>query len=157
MEGKPVSRDPDRVRVRDDLEFLWLMERTENGYACAAHNDDSLQREFIQSWDQVQQFYRSFDNSWWMKGIVLLFIAALRRAGYDRKLRAGNSLYSLILSRSRLHGLRAEQPFVAFEFRAVTMDLRFRERQAETVSRVPIALFGPVKKALAKLSARPLS
>jgi len=32
--------------------------------------------------------------------MVLPFIAELRRAGYDRKLRAGQSIWSLIVSRS---------------------------------------------------------
>ena len=100
------------------------MARIEDEFAWEANKDDPLEREFIQSWDKAQQFYRSFDNSPLRKGIVLLFIAALRRAGYDRKLRAGNSLYSLMLSRSRRHGLSAKQPSVAFGFRGViTIDV----------------------------------
>jgi hypothetical protein len=119
---------------------------------------DPLEREFIQSWDQVQQFYRSHYNSR-LQGIVLLFIAVLRKAGYDRKLRAGQSMYSLILSRSRRSGLCAKQSFVRFEFHGVTMGVfsTGENGQEETVSGIPIALFGPIKKALENLSIQPLS
>lgn len=120
--------------------------------------DDSIESEFLQSWDGVQQFYRSHLHSW-RKCLVLLFIASLRRAGYDRKLRAGHSLYSLVLSRSRHYGLSAKQPRVGFEFRGVIMYIVSTDDRGheDKMSWLPIVLFGPVKKALERLSDQPLS
>jgi len=62
--------------------------------------DDPIESEFIQSWDKVQQIYKS-DYDSHLKFIVLRFLAALRRAGYGRKLRAGQSMHSLLLSPRR--------------------------------------------------------
>jgi hypothetical protein len=44
------------------------------------------------------------------------FIRQLRRAGYDREFRAGQSLWALMLSRSRRHGLSDDQARIVFEF-----------------------------------------
>jgi hypothetical protein len=134
------------------------MARIEDRFAREADKDDPLEREFIQSWDQVQRFYKTdYDSR--LKFIVLLFIAALRRAGYDRKLRAGLSMYNLVLSRSRCCGLRRDQPCIGFGFQGVTMDMSSIDEkgQIKTVSGIPIILFGSVKKALRRLIGQPLS
>jgi len=83
-------------------EFAWLkIGRLADYY----ENDRPLEGEFIQSWDYIEEFYRhgcfTFSDS------VLAMIGAMRRAGYDRLLRAGQSMSCLGLSRSRRHGLRA--------------------------------------------------
>ena len=119
---------------------------------------DPLEPEFIQSWEQVQQFYRSDYNSW-LRSIVWRFIAVLRKAGYDRKLRAGQSMHSLVLSRSRRTGLSPKRPLVSFEFHGVVMDVFSIDvtGHEENASGIPIALFGSVKKALERLSTQPLS
>ena len=73
-------------------------------------------RDFIQSWEGMEEFFG------WMlarvpwKDRVLQFIAELRQAGYDRKLRAGQTIDIFIVSRSRHHGLRPDQSRVAFYF-----------------------------------------
>ena len=119
---------------------------------------DPVESEFIQSWDKVEQFYKN-DYDSHLKFIVLRFIASLRRAGYDRKLHAGQSMYCLVLSRSRRAGLSPKRPLVSFEFHAVVMDVFSIDETGheENASGIPIALFGPVKKALEKLSTQPLS
>jgi hypothetical protein len=135
------------------------MGRIEDRHTRDSREDGNpLEEEFIQSWDYIQNFYKSHYNSW-LKGIVLLFIAALRRVGYDRKLRAGQSLFTFVVSRSRRHGLRPEQPCIRFEFHRVTMNLfsKDEEGQQECISGVPIALLGPVKKALERLSSLPIN
>src|SRR5258708_29642903 len=53
----------------------------------------------------------------WLEPIQDL-IAAMRERGYDRQFRAGQSLYMLVLSRSREHGLRADQPGLRFALNA---------------------------------------
>ena len=131
------------------------------------HKNDPLEREFIRSWDGIQEYYRRISprdrlifTPWRTKGLVLRFIAALRRAGYDRKLRAGQSLYDFTLSRSRTHGLCERQPCVAFSFRGVAMDVVSRDEkgQVETVYGICILpTLGPVKEALERLSNQPLS
>jgi hypothetical protein len=73
---------------------------------------------FVQSWDWIEQFYRDdllSQATWRWLGAVPNLLSGLRERGYDRVLRAGQSLFILILSRSREYGLRDDQPFVAIE------------------------------------------
>jgi len=92
-------------------EFPWL----EIGDLADFYEDGNpIEGEFIQSWDQIEEFYREdwcvFSDS------LLAMIHEMRDTGYDRLLRAGQSLSSLGLSRSRRHGLRTEQHCIWFEF-----------------------------------------
>jgi hypothetical protein len=87
----------------------------------ASVDPNELEASFAESWGWVERFYREELlplPSWqWLGGIVPL-IGELKARGYDRSLRAGQSLYVLILSRSREHGLRDEQSNVAIEPRS---------------------------------------
>jgi hypothetical protein len=80
--------------------------------------DESLQAAFQLSWDAVEEFYRDdllkYEHWQWLRPLLVL-VAALRAAGYDRVLRAGQSMYKLVLSRSRKHGLRKGQPSVVVQ------------------------------------------
>jgi len=73
-----------------------------------------IEGEFIRSWSHVEGFYKSIQRPFVLK--VLHFISQLRSAGYERTLRAGTSLFHLLVSRSRRHGLRPGQPYIAFTF-----------------------------------------
>ncbi len=96
-----------------------------------------IEQAFLASWDGIERFY-IFQCDWgtpewfqivqidpsemgtlenftahnsstaWLKPIQGL-IAELRQRGYDRRLRAGQSLGRFVLSRSREHGLRPAQ------------------------------------------------
>lgn len=98
------------------LEFPWL----EIGkLADYYENGKPVEGEFIQSWDGIEEFYRQ--GSFEFSGVVLAMIEDMREAGYDQRLRAGQSLSSLGLSRSRRHGLRANQPCIWFGFEREVM------------------------------------
>lgn len=106
---------PSRMRT----EFPWLkMGKLADYYETGI----PIEGEFIESWDFIEQFYRQD----WCKvsDAVLEMIAEMRRAGYDRLLRAGQSMSSLGLSRSRRHGLRAEQACLWFVFHGGVMNVR---------------------------------
>jgi hypothetical protein len=65
---------------------------------CSADFYDSgnpFEDEFIQGWNWIEQLYGDLNCP--QKGRVLQFIAELRKAGYDRKLRAGQSLFTFIV------------------------------------------------------------
>lgn len=70
--------------------------------------------EFIESWDRVEKFYSELEFH--LKDDVLNFIRAIRGYEFDKSLRAGTSLYSLILSKSRRFGLRQDQKRISFSF-----------------------------------------
>ena len=69
--------------------------------------DEDFRLEFQQSWDEIERFYReellTKENWQWIRPILAL-LGQLREAGYDQVLRAGQSLYTLVLSRCREHG-----------------------------------------------------
>ena len=74
-----------------------------------------VEGEFVLSWDNIEVFHGE-----WLKleraPEILRMLQHIREAGFDKTLRAGQSLYTFIVSRSRRHGLRDHQPSIAFEF-----------------------------------------
>lgn len=80
-----------------------------------------VEGEFIQSWDWMEQFYDDMDCPFASQ--VKGFMGEMRSKGFHKTLRAGQSLWSLILSRSRRHGLRHEQPCLQFWFHDYGMDV----------------------------------
>jgi hypothetical protein len=90
-------------------EFPWLDIGKLAAYYEAGRG---IEGEFVLSWDSIEQFYADHP----VNDGILRFLTQLRAAGFDRTLRAGQSLYTLILSRSRRHGLRRGQPWIAFAF-----------------------------------------
>jgi hypothetical protein len=73
-----------------------------------------VEGEFIMSWDYIERSGSYKGHPCEVQ--VLDMIARIRQAGYDRTLRAGTSLWSLVVSRSRRHGLRRGQPSIVFGF-----------------------------------------
>jgi len=76
-----------------------------------------IEAEFLESWYGIQQSYSGeiFTIRWiWIRNILPL-IKIFRERGYDRQFRAGTSMATLMISRSREYGLRRDQPFLAFD------------------------------------------
>ncbi len=76
---------------------------------------EGLKGELIESWNSIEKFYKQIHKNFAPK--VLRLIKGLRQKGFDERLRAGQSLYTFKLSRSRRHGLTQEQNFIAIRFR----------------------------------------
>jgi hypothetical protein len=112
--------------------------------------DDSIEGEFIRSWDQIEQFFDMVLEPGPWKDQVLQFISQLRQAGYDRKLRAGQSLFKLVVSRSRCHGLRPDQPSVCFWLHDGVIDMQETNHLTEST------LSPLVEAALARLLTHPI-
>jgi hypothetical protein len=140
-------------------EFPWL---SIGELADYYENGNPVEGEFMQSWDRIAQFYDSnkFPPRHLVlpsKDFVLPFIAELRRAGYDRKLRAGQSMWTLVLSRSRRHVLRDEQPSIRFQFREGTMDVFSKSQGEEHLAGIPMILSGRIEKVLEGLVNQPIT
>lgn len=113
-----------------------------------------VEGEFLCSWDWIQEFYSADLKDWTFSGAMLRLLTELRLAGYDRRLRAGQSMYTLVLSRSRRHGLRAEQPFLAVVIHEKGVTVHFGEERRE----MPRASLSPeLKEFLDRLAAEPIS
>jgi hypothetical protein len=78
-------------------------------------NGEGLKGEFIESWNSIEKFYERINENFTPK--VLNLVRELREKGFDKKLRAGQSLYTFMLSRSKNHGLTQDQNFIAVTFR----------------------------------------
>lgn len=72
--------------------------------------------EFKTSWDAVESWFSPEEAESAYKPGQHRFVTALRALGVDVSLRAGISAASVVLSRSRHHGLRNEQPSLQFRF-----------------------------------------
>ena len=113
--------------------------------------DEALEREFVNSWNHMEWFFGS-GETWRKMPDVMEFIALLRRSGYDRKLRAGQSLDAFTVSRSREHGLRLEQPGIGFHLSEGKMTVQSRGLQTETFVENEARLSSRVRELLDKLS-----
>jgi hypothetical protein len=69
----------------------------------------SDQAELEMSWDVVEHFFAGLVERVPSVAAVRTLLPQLREAGYGSRLRAGQSLSTLVLSRSREHGLREDQ------------------------------------------------
>lgn len=101
-------------------EFPWLVIGELADYY---ESGNPVEGEFVQSWNSIEEFYQSDYFNTETSNSALYMIQEMRQAGYDRLLRAGQSLSFLGLSRSRRHGLRREQPCLWFTFGGSEMDV----------------------------------
>ncbi|MFD3166831.1 hypothetical protein [Herpetosiphon sp. NSE202] len=122
-----------------EQEFPWL---SVGKLAHYYEGGQGIEGEFIVSWDRMAVFYTNFN--WPMAPIGHRFVGILRDAGYDRLFRAGQSLVTLVLSRSRRHNLRMEQASISFLFYAdATMNVTLNKiggRKEHVFYRLPVAL-----------------
>ena len=115
-----------------------------------------IEGEFLVSWDRIETFYEDPPNRSFGEPALAL-IAEIRKAGFDRTLRAGQSLWTLIVSRSRRHGLREGQAYVAFQFYRTSMNIIDFHGGTEERFPVPrIALEARVELVLDRLSIEPI-
>jgi hypothetical protein len=78
-------------------------------------------------------------------------IHAMREAGYDRRLRAGQSMTSLGLSRSRRHGLLRDQPCIWLEFHHGAMNVHAKFAGVRWIGR-PVDFTAEVRQLLDRLA-----
>jgi hypothetical protein len=119
-------------------EFSWL---SIGELADYYERGNPIEGEFISSWDRIERFY---DNEHFPpRSRVLQFVRQLRSAGYDRKFRAGQSMWTLMLSRSRRHGLRDDQFRVTFEISwdvdSMAVTVRNRAEQSTLIASVSLS------------------
>ena len=94
---------------------------------------------------------------WPKRPDILDLIAALRQIGYDRKLRAGQSLDAFVVSRSRKHGLRPEQPSVGFHIHEGKMRVHSRGLHDEPFVENTRPMPDRVRDLLDRLSNEPIT
>jgi hypothetical protein len=112
-----------------------------------------IEADFVQSWNNVAQFFNWILAPLPWKDEVMQFLALLRAAGYDRKFRAGQSLDMLVLSRARVHGLRQGQSAVVFVFHQGGMEVLVDHKKIDSI---PIELTPKVEGVLAELLSKPI-
>ncbi len=89
-----------------------------NNLAKYYENGEGIKGEFIESWNDIEHYYSEIysEEHKTIENDTLKLIKELRAIGLDEKLRAGQSLYSFILSRSRRFGLTENAPYVMINF-----------------------------------------
>jgi hypothetical protein len=71
-------------------------------------------------------------------------------------MRAGQSVWSLIISRSRRPRLRPEQPLVSFQFRENAMEIFSRSPDEQRTAVLPIEMSATVERVLSRLAEQPI-
>lgn len=75
------------------------------------------------SWNSIERFYSEV-HSFNQRPEVLRLIAQMRKRGFDKTLRAGQSMYTFIVSRARHHGWL--KSYIAFDFFENKMDIQVK-------------------------------
>jgi hypothetical protein len=117
-----------------------------------------IEGEFICSWDFIEDFYTELSDRPSCR-LMLDLVSQIRSSGRERTLRAGQSILTLMLSRSRRHGLRDEQPCVAIdidEAGMMTVSAWFEQRQERRVFK-RVGLNRPLERILKRLEREPIS
>lgn len=77
-------------------------------------NGNGVEGEFIVSWKQIESFVKN--NFGVNQQELLQLIQKIKEKGFDKMLRAGTILETIVLSRSVRYGLREDQKSVSFYF-----------------------------------------
>ncbi|MES2592562.1 MAG: hypothetical protein V4608_11810 [Bacteroidota bacterium] len=116
---------PSTLKVEfPEIDFGKLAEYYEKG--------NGIEGEFILSWDNIENFYRELELD--KKPEILHLIKQMREKGFERTLRAGQSLYTFILSRSRRHGLRENQDSISFSFNYIKSAMEVQTRKGQKMA-----------------------
>ena len=132
------------------LRFAWFCEEGRG-----------VEEDFLVSWYNLESFYMEdymekplFEHA----SVALQFIASLRRLGFDRSLRAGQSLWGMIVSRSRWDGLKTGQVFIMLDFQRDHVELsgRLKKRVVKSVICQEPEASAEVISLLQELAAHPI-
>lgn len=116
-----------------------------------------IEGEFICSWDAVAHCYNNEMRNWAPSQRMVALLSEMREAGHDRKLRAGQSMFTLTLSRSRRHGLRPEQPCISIDINEDGMSISGRLNPDERWTSKHVALTPELEHVLHRLEAEAIS
>lgn len=143
---------PSQMRIQ----FPWL---AIGKLADYYERGNPIEGEFLQSWDETEQFIGNEQMHFPQRTAVLNFLEAFRKAGYDKVFRVGVPGKSLLLSRSRRHGLRPDLQCIQFSFASDkgTMDVFPNVAGAERIVGIPIALSKQVEQAVLELANQPIN
>jgi len=133
-------------KVFPEIDFGKLAEYYEKGNA--------IEGEFILSWDNIENFYRELKID--KKSEILQLIKQMRENGFERTLRAGQSLYTLILSRSRRHGLRENQNSISFSFNFIKSAMEVCTRKGVTLEFDKVEYNETIEKLLREIELEPI-
>lgn len=131
--------------------FLWL----DTGKLAKYYEDGrGIEGEFVLSWDHIEEFY-SRQNSFILNtDDILEFIAQLREKGFDKTLRAGQSMRTFIVSRARRHGFMTQ--YIAFDFITNGMKVTVKLHTEQSLSLSSIELTPEVDELIKQLEAKDL-
>ncbi len=171
------GREMCRVQTRDPKVFSMLMKRWLCEQAAPSALKSAMPQielapvapyyeegrpvegDFICSWDFIVDFYKDLSDRQSCR-LMLDLVSQIRDTGRDRTLRAGQSMLTLMLSRSRHHGLRDEQPFVAIdvdESGMMTVSAWFERQEPERLVLKQVGLVPELERVLKTLEREPIS
>jgi len=113
-----------------------------------------IEDQFVASWINIEEFYSRYCRD---KPEILDMIAEMKNRGYQKKLRAGQSMHTLIVSRARKNGLRYGQNSIAFWFYNVHSTMEIHVNNDEIFSFNKIELTNEIDKLLTDLAENPIN
>jgi len=115
---------------------------------------NGVEGEYTMSWDSIEQFYNEIGLE--KKDEILKLIRRMRSNGFDKTLRAGQSLYTLVLSRSRRHGLKENQNSISFTFNYIKSAMEVSMQNGEKLVFDKIEYTDAINNLLKSLELEPI-
>jgi len=114
---------------------------------------EGIKGEFIESWNSIERFYGELSDEYHpFKTGALKLIQEMRSVGLDEELRAGQSLFFFILSRSRRHGLEENHPYIHITFLGKNkMKVNARLKGVAETSEVEVKYVGLIESKVIEL------
>lgn len=114
---------------------------------------EGIKGEFIESWNSIERFYGELSDEYHpFKADALKLLQEMRSVGLDEELRAGQSLFFFILSRSRRHGLEENRPYLHITFLGENkMKVNSRLKNEAETSEVEVKYEGLIKSKVREL------
>ncbi|WP_442267390.1 hypothetical protein ACSIGC_06865 [Tenacibaculum sp. ZS6-P6] len=117
--------------------------------------ENDYKNDFIESWDLIEQFYRRYpDKEEPFTKDALKLIKKMRRLGLDEELRAGQSLWFLLLSRNRFHGIDKEPHLKIVFLGENKMSVKSSINEIETTHELKVEYDGYLEKVTNELLAQ---
>lgn len=107
----------------------------------------TVEEDFINSWNWVESLYKPHP----LCEKILPFMKTIREKGYEKTLRAGQSLWTFMISRSIRHGLQAEQRYIYIHFTEEGMIFGFNDKKKQEITTAEIKYIPELEKMLQEL------
>lgn len=94
-----------------------------------------IEQDFQDSWDKMDEFFHRLVETYHWEGHRPIFniLAEMRQRGYDKQLRAGQSMSTFVLTRARNHHYRAHHGRIRLDVKSTGLQVNYYKKDEEKI------------------------